>query len=121
MRLSRLILATAALALSTQAMAVTNPYVGRYTSKKGDCSEEYRVDVTPKSFNRYEDFCRITKSETRPDYNKKPVTYLDVKCSSEGEVDYREIWLQSGDHKGTIEEYYPRESPDRTVVLYQCR
>ncbi len=107
-------------ASSTAVYAHPNPYNGRYTLKKGACSEEYRVDITPKALNHYEDLCKITKSETKPGYLKKPVTYLDLKCSSEGETDYREVWLQDGERAGTIEEYYPRESPAKTVVLYRC-
>ncbi|RYG40773.1 MAG: hypothetical protein EOO01_26600 [Chitinophagaceae bacterium] len=120
MTLSRTTLALAAL-IALCGPSYASPYYGAYTTKAGNCHDEYKVSVSPKSFNQYENYCKVTKNSTeKSGYKNEVITYLNMKCSSEGEVEYHEVWLQAGEKKGTVDAFYPRESPARTVVLYHC-
>lgn len=74
----------AAILFATPAFSAQTDLYGTWTKKKGNCQEEYKVEIGPKKFAAYESTCRVRllhpiRTPGKDDYR------FDLACDNEGE------------------------------------
>lgn len=106
------------------ALAHPSKMDGRWTTKKGNCHQEYRVSIGPKSFEKYEYICKILKETAVNPLNigKEFDDYkLDILCDSEGEEVKEQIFINGIETNDQLKVSFGSDKPDTHRWLYRCK
>lgn len=71
-------------------MAFPSSMIGKWTTHKGNCKEnEYKIEITKNSYNTYESFCKLQKTEKVLDTDYK----FSLVCDDEGETNKMTVFI----------------------------
>lgn len=113
-----IVLATVALPATVQALP-SDAY-GTWSTKKGKCKDaELLFRITDKSFNRYEESCKIVKDQVHDPMGLGSTTRkVSLSCDAEGEKVAETVYVEAPETKNQIKIQYESESGHRW--LYRC-
>lgn len=106
------------------ALAHPSKMDGRWSTKKGNCQEEYKVTIRPKTFDRYEESCKIVKETSLNPLNigKEFDDYeLKLSCLSEGEETKDTAYMYNMETNDQIKVSFGSDKPNTFRWLYRCK